>query len=78
MSETFAIGLVIAVLLAAWVKSQGVKRGSDNVIAGVCSGIAKRTGWDLTVVRVIAVILGLAFGVMFWAYILLWIILDQE
>jgi phage shock protein PspC (stress-responsive transcriptional regulator) len=47
----------------------------DKVIAGICSGIAIRTGMDPVVVRVLFVLL---FGAFFWVYILLWIIVPSK
>jgi phage shock protein PspC (stress-responsive transcriptional regulator) len=78
MSYGLGIALIIAVLIAGYVKSQGVKRSRDSVIAGVCSGIARKMGWDLTVTRVIAFILACMGGCFIYAYIIMWIILDEE
>jgi len=78
MSIAFAIILILAVLGAAHLKSEGVKRDSNSVIAGVCSGIARHYGWDVTVVRIITVILAFTIAGPVLAYILLWIILDQR
>ncbi len=47
----------------------------DKVIAGVCSGIAVRTGMDPVIVRILFVIL---IGAFFWVYILLWIIVPSQ
>jgi phage shock protein C len=53
---------------------------SDKMIFGVCGGIARRFGWDPTLVRVVYVILSLcsaAFpGILF--YILLAILMPPE
>jgi phage shock protein C len=48
-------------------------------LAGVCQGLAMRYGWDVTLIRVIAVLLAVAafpFGVI--AYLLLWVFIPQE
>jgi phage shock protein C len=48
-------------------------------LAGVCQGLAMRYGWDVTLIRVIAVLLSVAafpFGVI--AYLLLWVLMPQE
>lgn len=40
------------------------------VIAGVCAGLADYTGWPLWLVRVLAVVLGLCFGIGVMLYAL--------
>ena len=48
-------------------------------IAGVCQGLANHYGWDVTLVRVIAVLLTIALiplGLV--AYLLFWLIVPQE
>jgi phage shock protein C len=48
-------------------------------LAGVCLGLAMRYGWDVTLTRVIAVLLAVAafpFGII--AYLLLWVMMPQE
>ena len=34
----------------AWIRSSQVKRGHDRWIGGVCDGIARRLGWNTTLV----------------------------
>lgn len=48
----------------------------NNVIAGVCGGLAERCGWDATLVRVISVLLMIfALGpLMVIAYLVAWLI----
>ena len=52
----------------------------QRMIAGVCGGLAEWLGWDVTLVRVLYVLLSVltaAFpGIL--AYILLWIIIPEE
>lgn len=52
----------------------------DRVIAGVCGGIARRFGWDPTLVRlayVLISILSIAFpGIL--VYIILWIVMPPD
>lgn len=76
--SVFVISLIIFVLIAAWLKKEGVRRTSNGVFAGVCGGIAKHFGWDTTVVRVLAAILALTVAGPIVAYLLLWVILDSE
>jgi phage shock protein PspC (stress-responsive transcriptional regulator) len=58
---------------------KNLKRSSDRVIAGVCAGLAKWLGWDISLVRVLYV-----FATIFTAfsgllvYIILWIVMPQE
>lgn len=78
MTISFGVAVLIAVLLAMWAKSSGVKRSRDNTIAGVCGGLAKHFGVDVTGVRIAAVILAMLGGLFFWAYIVAWFILEEE
>ena len=43
-------------------------------IAGVCSGLAEYTDTDLTIIRIIAVILLLCFSCGFWIYLVFWLV----
>ncbi len=59
----------------------GLQRSKkDRMIAGVCGGIAKRLGWDPTLVRVtyvLASVLSAAFpGIL--VYIILWVLMPEE
>ena len=50
---------------------------TDRMIAGVCGGIAKWLAWDVTLVRVLYVVVSI-FSVAFpglLTYIILWIIM---
>jgi phage shock protein C len=50
----------------------------DRVIAGVCSGIARRFGWRPRTVRIITVLSILLPGPQVAAYIVLWILIPRE
>ena len=54
-------------------------RSRNKMIAGVCAGIAEYFGWDVTLFRVIFVvvsILSVAFpGIL--VYVVLWIVMPQ-
>ena len=53
---------------------------TDRMIAGVCGGIAKWLAWDVTLVRVLYVVVSI-FSVAFpglLTYIILWIIMPEE
>lgn len=55
------------------------RSNSDSVIAGVCGGIARRFGWNSTLVRVLFVlisILSVAFpGII--VYLVLWFLMPK-
>jgi len=51
-----------------------------RMIAGICGGLADWLGWDVTLVRVLYVVLSI-FSVAFpglIAYVLMWIIMPEE
>jgi phage shock protein C len=48
-------------------------------LAGVCKGLANQYGWDVTLIRVIAVVLAImVFPVGLLAYGLLWLMMPEE
>ncbi|MBD5784898.1 PspC domain-containing protein [Cellulosimicrobium terreum] len=49
-----------------------------RMIAGVCAGIARRFGWDPTVVRVVAVASLLLPGPQVLAYLALWLLMPDD
>ena len=51
---------------------------NDSVIAGVCGGIAERFGWDVTLIRIIAIVLALSGGAAIIAYIVAMVIVPKE
>jgi phage shock protein PspC (stress-responsive transcriptional regulator) len=57
----------------------GLRRARlDRWIGGVCGGIARATGLDSWVWRLIFVVLFLAFGSGILLYLLLWIFVPEE
>lgn len=54
-----------------------VRSRNDRVLAGVCGGIARWLGVRSNVVRVVWVILSLAPGPLWLAYVILWLVLDE-
>lgn len=51
----------------------------NSKVGGVCAGLAKYFGWEVWVIRIIAVTaLILASKVTFVAYVVAWIVLDKE
>ena len=63
---------------APGVAKQLVRPRVGRKIAGVCAGIALYTGWDLTIVRLVAV-LAVLFGVgtPVLAYVIAWIVIPD-
>jgi phage shock protein PspC (stress-responsive transcriptional regulator) len=58
--------------------SRQIYRDPDNeVIGGVCSGLAAYMNWDPIVIRLIFVLLFFGFGTGLFIYILLWIIIPE-
>jgi phage shock protein C len=55
-------------------------RSNNRVIAGVCAGIAEWLGWDITLVRVLYVVISIlsaAFpGIL--VYIIMWIVMPKR
>jgi phage shock protein C len=52
---------------------------ADRKIAGVCAGFAQAYGWDVTVVRLVALLLvfcGVGGGAL--AYVIAWIVIPNE
>lgn len=54
-----------------------VRSRNDRVLAGVCGGIARWLGIRSNVVRVAWVVLSLAPGPLWLAYVILWLVLDE-
>ncbi len=51
---------------------------NNKVLGGVCSGVAHYLGIDITVARVIFLILFFSFGIGFLAYIILWVVVPSS
>ncbi|MBL0886127.1 PspC domain-containing protein [Myceligenerans indicum] len=49
-----------------------------RMIAGVCAGIARRFGWNVTLLRVLAVASILLPGPQVLAYIVFWILMPSD
>ena len=54
------------------------RSATDKMIAGVCGGVARSFGIDASVVRILAVVLSLFFGVVLVVYLALWLVLPLE
>ena len=56
-----------------------VRTRDDRWIAGVCGGVARYTGLDPTLVRLLTVVLTvLGFGSLVVAYIVAWVLMPEE
>ncbi len=56
-----------------------VRRTDDNMLGGVCSGLADHLGLDPTLVRVLTVLVTvLGFGSVFIAYLIAWVIVPKD
>jgi phage shock protein C len=53
------------------------RSNSQRMLAGVCGGVAEYLGWDVTIVRVLWIILTLAGGSGVLLYIILWLVMPQ-
>ena len=51
---------------------------TGRVIGGVCAALARRFGWDVTLVRVLAVASILIPGPQVLAYVIAWVIIPGE
>jgi phage shock protein C len=50
----------------------------DSWLGGVCGGIAKRYGWDATLIRVLFVASILLPGPQILLYLILWLVIPRE
>lgn len=60
------------------VPRQIVRPRQGRMIAGVCQGIANHLGWDVTLIRIILVVLVLGAGTGVLAYVIGWIVIPEE
>ena len=58
--------------------SELIRPRSGRVIGGVCAALARRFGWDVTLVRVLAVASILIPGPQVLAYLIAWAIIPGE
>ncbi len=56
------------------------RSSSDKVVAGVCGGLAEWLGWDITLVRLIYVLISIFSAGFpgFIVYVILWVIMPAE
>jgi len=46
-------------------------------VAGVCLGIAQYCGWDVTLVRLVALVSAICFALPFIAYLVAWVVMPD-
>lgn len=51
---------------------------SGRMVAGLCAGLALHYGWDITLVRLLCVLLALFTGVGLIAYLVAWVVIPEE
>jgi phage shock protein C len=51
---------------------------SGRIIGGVCAALAHRFGWDVTIVRILAVVSILLPGPQVVAYLIAWVLIPGE
>ena len=52
-------------------------RTRDGIVAGVCGGVPEFFGLNVSLVRLMTLILILAGGLSLWVYIILWLIVPK-
>jgi len=60
-----------------WIRSSGLNRDGDRWIAGVCGGVAARTGLDPLIVRGIFVVVAILGGPVVFVYAVAWALLPR-
>ncbi|GAB5078495.1 PspC domain-containing protein [Arthrobacter sp. AD-310] len=60
-----------------WVRSHGIRRGSDRWVGGVSSGVANRLGVDPLIIRGVFIVLTLFAGIGVLLYGLAWALLPE-
>ena len=59
------------------IRGSGWYRAQERAIGGVCSGIAARQGWDLSLVRIVMVVATFCMPVVAIGYGLAWLLLPE-
>ena len=89
----FAGGMGVVLYFVLWVilpeldfGGEGVKAGifsnlhrseDEKIMAGVCGGIAEYLEWDVSIIRILLIIIVLAGGVGIPVYIVLWFLMPK-
>ena len=76
---SFIVVLAACIGLAILTKKIGLKRDTKNeIIAGVCAGLAKKFGIQPLAVRAAFVLSVLIFGIGILPYIIFWVTMEEE
>ncbi len=63
----------------ARIRPELLRPRSGRMVAGVCAAFARTYGWNLTLIRILLVVLTpLHLGIGFLGYIVAWIIIPEE
>lgn len=54
------------------------RSGKDKILGGVCGGIGEYLGVDPVIIRLLWILLALAYGTGILAYIIAWIIIPKN
>ncbi|MCF7912019.1 MAG: PspC domain-containing protein [Candidatus Cloacimonetes bacterium] len=54
------------------------RSNSEKIVAGICGGIARYLDWDVSVIRILLIVIVLTGGVGIPVYIVLWILMPKE
>jgi phage shock protein C len=55
-----------------------VRPREGRIVAGVCAGLARRFGWNVTVVRVVAILSFVLPGSQLLIYAICWAVIPNE
>ncbi|MFO7691257.1 MAG: PspC domain-containing protein [Cryobacterium sp.] len=61
-----------------WIRDSGFERGTDRWLAGVCGGIAVRTGLEPLIVRGIVVVIAILGGPVVFFYAVAWALMPDR
>ncbi len=50
----------------------------QRLLAGVCSGLARRFDVSVTALRIVTLLGAALFGLSFWIYLALWVLIPAE
>lgn len=52
-------------------------RTEDGILAGVCGGLARFFGLNVSLIRIVTLLLILCGGLSIWVYIILWLVVPK-
>ncbi|ACQ80645.1 phage shock protein C, PspC [Beutenbergia cavernae DSM 12333] len=60
------------------IRSTGFRRGPSRIVGGICAGMAEQWNLDITIVRIVVVLLLLLPVLGVWAYLVAWLLLPWQ